>query len=766
MITFLQSGWTVDETVRHGQELGANHVWIGDGIGNEECERLKATGLAPVMITNPAAKSGPPVMPEQWVYGYVKTPWHSKDTSDLVIDLLQVHEREKLRLCPDLDTGLAVRVQVKSSMVALDSDAWAADLRNGCITVHGGSFGENYRAVFLVRFMTVGHWSMAANGKSRYTEGYVPSVRARHLRRTRALLEAYPGVEVVRPTSLLYFFLHLPGRHPETQRPTALANSSVGYWLGTSPERIARFEKRFGYPFDPFWITDTCYGDAGYIPTQGYRDWMHLIRDDVGEYSKELNDIYRSHGKRIRWFWGDGWLGMEPYLGGVDRAGFDEVVKSMDGQKSTVRQIMDFTSEAKRIARFPWVGLTQDSDDATLRRFERETAMHWRWLKREMLFACPHGLTFGGSVAGAFARGGGDALIRVAKDFRVVHQYTCERKVFTHDLNVYVLNTWGEVRAWQKPVHYMSQQMLQHPLVDWPVNIKWLSFDEAIAGGVPDDADVIIIGGNPGTSFAGGPYWRNERLCNGIREFVRAGGGLLAMGGATVTDGRFALEDVLGVRYGGPSCEIARRELWNHNRRVDAGFYDNEAVEAFGDLPHVEVAFDTSLLPTEIASRINQTALNIVCDSWVTPTTATQVAVPTEDQATGVFLHEFGSGRVAYVGGYAWLQRFYKVLVFYLASRTPDLDRLDADNGHISTYFYPETSTLIAYNSSAAPQTTSVRFDPTLAGISEARRVRLMALEDPDASMNVAAGELRTGTEMSLEAGQARYWYVTGGGQP
>ena len=760
IITFLQSGWTVEEAIQHGRRLGANHVWIGPNTSNGDCEQLKAGGLTPVMITNPAGASGPPLRPTEWIYAYVKTPWHEKGPGELVIDLLQVHDRERLRLCPDIDPRLAVRLQVKSSLQTLASDAWTADLQLGRATVHGGVIGEHYRAVFLVRFMTVGHWTLARNGRSRYTDGYVPSVRARHIHRVRALLQQHPAVEVMRPTSLLYFFVHLPGRHPVTGEPTSLANCSVGYWLGTSPERMVRFEKRFGYPFDPFWITDNGYGDAGYIPTPGYRDWMRLIRDDVGQYAKELNDLYRSHGKRIRWFWGDGWTGVEPYLGDVDRAGFDEVVKSMDAKHSTVRQLMDFESRAKRIARFPWVDLTRESTKAGLRQFSIETAKNWRWLKREMLFACPHGLTFGGSVSGAFARGGGNALVRVAEDFRTVHRHTCARRVFTHDISVYVLNTWGRIRAWQKPVHYMTQQMLQHPLVDWPVNIKWLSFDEVIADGVPEDAAVLIVGGSPGTSFAGGPYWRNESLCRAVREFIHEGGGLLAMGGATVTDGRFALEDVLGVRYGGPSCELARRELWNANRRVDAGYYDHEAVATFGDLPRVKVTMNTTDMPADIATRIRKTELNLVCDSWTTPTSATRMAAPEAGEKTGIFLRQHGSGRVVYIGGYAWLQRVYKVLVFYLAGRVDSLDRLDTDNANISTYFYPDRSLLIVYNSAASPQQCRLRFDPTLAGCGQADRVHLKAQEDGAASRTVSASALREGIEITLESGQACYWRI------
>jgi len=56
---------------------------------------------------------------------------------------------------------------------------------------------------------------------------------------------------------------------------------------------------------------------------------------------------------------------------------------------------------------------------------------------------------------------------------------------------------------------------------------------------------------------------------------------------------------------------------------------------------------------------------------------------------------------------------------------------------------------------------TTLRIDPTLAGLPKARRITLQAQVDPVASVTVPAAELRAGIKTALAAGQARYWRVT-----
>ena len=82
------------------------------------------------------------------------------------------------------------------------------------------------------------------------------------------------------------------------------------------------------------------------------------------------------------------------------------------------------------------------------------------------------------------------------------------------------------------------------------VDVVFLSFDEVLEHGIPEDIDVIINAGDAHTAFSGGDVWKNEKLISMMREWIYNGGGFVGIGEPTAVEngGRFfQLADALGV---------------------------------------------------------------------------------------------------------------------------------------------------------------------------------------------------------------------------
>ena len=87
-------------------------------------------------------------------------------------------------------------------------------------------------------------------------------------------------------------------------------------------------------------------------------------------------------------------------------------------------------------------------------------------------------------------------------------------------------------------------------LAGLPFTVRFLSFEEVLDGGVPEDIGVLINAGAASTSYSGGPAWADPRLAEVLRAWVADGHGLIGVGEPSAWDagGAFLqLSDVLGV---------------------------------------------------------------------------------------------------------------------------------------------------------------------------------------------------------------------------
>jgi hypothetical protein len=734
--------------------MGCNHVWLSWGA-EDLAPRMREEGIVPVILTHPSKKTPPTRDPSQWVHAYLKSFWKEKAEADLVLPLDEVCDPTRYHLDPCTESA-RIRVMEQGTGRVLSAAEWDADLLEKRVIVRGGTPGEKYRAIFPVAMANAPHANIRALDLPRFTDG-VSSLerRAMHYDQIRTRLESVPAAAVLRPTSLQYFFLHVREPAVDKQPGDYIAWSWYAYWAGMNPARLDLYRERYGETFDPLWIMERGYGEEGYLPLPAYRRWIDLVREEVVEYAQGMNEIIRDAGRRSRWFWGDTWHGIEPWLGDVDRAGFDEVVCSLDAGPGTVRR-MGFPSKARRIVRMPWV-MNPERDHPEI--FRERWAEHWRWIRRELFYRCPDGITAGGDLRGAFDAGGGDSIVQTMREFRTIHERVFGKRLYTNDgLTIYVADAWGAMRSWAVPTHYLSRTETFKAILDWPVDIRFISFDEIASGGVPDDASLLLIAGEPGTAWAGGELWENEALVDAVRSYVENGGGLLAMGGASLTGGAFALGDLLGIRYEAPATGRAAEQLWNLTRWVDAGYPSSEFDALSGAYRMTRPELLKERLPAPLRGPFGMAApAHLVCDTLVTAHSPESVIARDEEGRPAAVLTAPGRGRAGYVAGYSADPRFLKPLAFHLAGASDALARLDSDHPSVSVYAYPEEHLVIVFNHGAKTAEARIRLDPSVIGLAPGSGDIVLRDLDGGGEWILSKKELREGLPVSLGPGRPLY---------
>ena len=732
------------------REFGANTAFL-KGRDRAKQEKYRALGfetvaMPPTLSRNARRGKGR----QDWITSYLKSPWQQKGSAPISFSLaIPIPKPNRVEgsayvFADHLPLEQALFIQERGTREFLSREQWTVDLRRQSVTVHGGNAGKTYRMVFLCgeRFRR----------EQMNIDGIPPTGRAAHRRSLGRWLQRMPDLSVVRATSLNYSFSII--RPAEANRPAPFipSRSWYGYQRTTTPDRLNRFAKRHGHPFDIRTMIDTCYFEESYVPDEEMWRWIDLVRADMRGYAQDYADQVHKSGKKLRLFWGDQWIGMEPYLGDVDATSIDEVSTALQGPPGRVRDLMAFPGKAKRLCRFTL------SRGKALKNSEDHAAQvrgNWRRWKREMLLGCPDGFEYLAMPRDWIESPAGDAYREVMHDFQKVFQHVHGSEPH-RTMKICVLNAWGPMRGWGRFSGYASRDVISN-MVDWPVQIEWVSFADVARNGVPSDADVVVISGEPNTSFGGGVSWRDAKLTTAIKKYVHRGGGLCCIGGASYLDGRFALGELLGVRYAGPPTQNAADELWSANRWSEAGRPAN-AYDATLVTPEFSLVVDREALPDEVASRFHGTTVAVRADCLVAATSGKTIASATDEPVVWT-LGKFGAGRTCYLAGYGDYSRFLKVVLHYVGRKITELDQLDTGDPDVPVYLYPQERLLIAFRASGTPVKVRIRFDPDLVGLGHKSRIALRPTSG-GASLVLSPDEARSGFELELRPGETRYWKV------
>ena len=313
-----------------------------------------------------------------------------------------------------------------------------------------------------------------------------------------------------------------------------------------NPAAQKAFEEFSGMKFRPAMLFASLDGPAiNYTPTPEIRAWMRFNQHLVTGFMKRVADIARQNGMMYQFYWGDKHLGFEPDLDAFEKTGIQSIARPLQDAVD-VRSMTEQNGKALTSGRLEWLFAHMVNRPDSIAKI----LDNWQRNRRGELFRI-RDMHYFAEFGPVFAYG--DAATqdlymrmfqRINEEFLLMYKYMHDQKIFTHDLNVYVINEWGRQYSWRP----WRDPFLRH-FTDIPVNMKWISLREIAENGVPEDAAVLLNYGDRGSAWVGTESWRDPRLAANIRNFVKNGGGFLGCGSAADYQGKNQLADVLGFEY-------------------------------------------------------------------------------------------------------------------------------------------------------------------------------------------------------------------------
>ncbi len=622
----------------------------------------------------------------------------------------------------------------------LDRDQWERDPATSIVIIENTKPGHEYGVLYQTRQV---HVAIAKQGTiNPMMEGIEDVFIDWH----REKYAPYKDIlNVYRPTSAS---IHRGG-------------GWYGYLCGTNPQILEEFEKWAGEPFDPAWVLsdDFQLKSLGDEPHPGMVKWMSFVQEKMVSVNRNINDVMHEYVPVLRLFWGDNWIGLEPWLGGLEKAGFDEVTKGAHNSV-VVRMVTDFPGSSKRNIRFsPWFNEIELFKPEQYAESPVDYARkNWNDIRRALFFHVTDGFELGGKITMADDFPGTmEQLKGMVDEFLFIHSQTAGSKVFTHDLDVYIINSYGALRSWigwggeffnNDPLRF------QFYLTDLPVNVRFLSMESIMSQGIPEDANVLINYGDAGSAWSGGSAWHDERLGNTIRKFVDNGGGFIGVGNpSSAKPGEsWFLNDLMGVDLdseteGIPSMDktVDGKKHWiTASLPAVINQLSNDAkVKAIGS--DVKVLYEEDGIPM-MCARSSGEGRAVYLSSY-------SVLPPRSPETWN--LNPFSS----FDYPYELSQSFYDLVrrsIFWSAGQEENLEKLYSQDENVSVYAYPEKQLLIAYNREFNERVVTVKADPEIFSM-DSRRYELYDILLEESLGSYSGNQLKKGFELTLPSEGAAF---------
>jgi len=573
---------------------------------------------------------------------------------------------------------------------------WRFDPKAGSVTVRGATPFHVYSVNFLV-FQIWDTTSMYNHLTNNWTRPHVISVDPYHKPCWKHLMAYYDGwlqtharTNVVRLTTLAYHFAV-----DSDQNAVDKFRDWTGYQDTISVQALEDFAREHRYRLRSEDFVDQGYYNAACrVPSRGYLDWMNFIHRFVVKFGEALVDLAHKAGKRTAIFWGDHWIGVEPYLPSFLDMGIDiHVGAAEDGV--ALRRISDTAGGlVKELRLYPYFfpDVFRPGGDPL-----SESVSNWVKIRRALMRKPVDRLGYGGylSLALKFPKFV-EHVAELCAEFRSFKANSGGGESYKAPIKVAVLNAWGRYKAWINSFGAPQKFLVKRPdviqvagtnllecLAGLPVEVQFLSFAEVEKAGIPRDVDVIINDGDAETAWSGGRWWINPKIAAAVRRFVHRGGGFIGCRGPTAFQhqGRyFQLADVLGVdKEVGHTLQSAPVEV---------------------DL--MQQHFITHDLQGPAYFGTKETFV-YVCD----PTTQLLAANGLHVMAAA---KPYGRGRSVFFGVLPYDLTNARLLhraIFWAAGREADLKKWFCANPCTDCAFYPKSGKLVVANNTDRPQTTT-----------------------------------------------------------
>lgn len=489
---------------------------------------------------------------------YLMTEHETAKSELLEIDLLKNYFREQLEIDLFHDPKKWWEVIDRTTGEIVDASFWEVIPGTSVVRITKAIPWHSYTVTFLV-YQIWEPVSMYNHITNSWTEEHKLPVDPRHPETREHILEVldkwlaeHPDTDVVRFTTFFYNFDLVYDKNGKNKQ-----FDWCGYLGSVSPLAIEEFEKVKGYRLKPEDLVDFGYYNTPFrVPSSKYLDWIDFQQKFISEFAGECVEHVHKAGKKAIMFFGDHWIGAEPYGKYFESIGLDGVVGSV-GDGIWLRMTADIPIENREVRFLPYFfpDIFCENGEPV-----KEAQEVWRKARRALLRKSVERMGYGGylSLAVKFPEFV-DYIANVCNEFREIHNNIKGDKPYSAPFKVGILNAWGKLRSWQayQVAHFFADMRMSvysgvlEALSGMNVNVEFISFEDIKNYGIPEDMGVIINAGDAGTAWSGDKYWIDENIVTSIRKWVGNGGGLIGVGDPTAYEyqGRyFQLSDVLGVQ--------------------------------------------------------------------------------------------------------------------------------------------------------------------------------------------------------------------------
>lgn len=535
------------------------------------------------------------------------------------------------------------------------------------------------------------HWTVE---KDRDFDPIYPETLQHIKNNLREWLKDNNQIDVVRFTTFFYhfFLLYITGTKQKLF-------DWFNYAMTASPAMFEMFEKKYGYRITlEDILTEGYYGNHFLMPTPAYLDYMDLVERFVCDTMRDIIEIVHDSGKEVAMFWGDNWIGAEPYGKYFKDIDLDIMIGSVQSGAS-VRSLTDIPRgvKCKEIRLnpyfFPDTLATDDGATFTLNYF-------WSIERRALLRKTVDRIGFGGYLSLADKRPLlCQTIDRICDEFRTIYQNVKDTAPYCA-AKVAILNFWGSKRAWL--LHGVCQDQhypANHPymgvaeaLSGLPVDVHFIDFDDVKNGMLEKEYfDVVFNYGHGGTSFVGDYLWKDAEIVEKVKAFVANGGGFIGLGEPTsvLYQGKyFQLSDVLGVDKD-MSLSIL---LHKYNCRENPTHFILDDVDGEIDYAH---AIDG------VYAQEGTVILKASYDK--------EFVAEFNSGNVKMAVNEFGNGRSFYMAGMAYNHMNARILyraILWCARKENELKKSFSSNYHVESHYYPSSDMYALVNNTNEMQAT------------------------------------------------------------
>jgi len=613
----------------------------------------------------------------------------------VAIDPLKGFHREKYALATNEEALSYWEVIDRTTGELVDVSRWRLDKATGMVVVvHAAPFHlYTVSALVWVIWDTTSMYNHIVNN---WKKPHVMSVDPYHKEAWDELMAFYdkwlcsrPRTSVVRLTTLAYHF-NLDVNEDASDK----FRDWVGYQETVSLPALRDFEKEYGYRLraEDF-VDEGFYNATARVPSKRYLDWMAFIHRFVVRFGRALTDRAHAAGKRTAMFWGDHWVGTEPYSPAFREAGIDIHVGACEDGVA-LRRVADAPGpQVKEIRLYPYLfpDVFREGGDPV-----GESVSNWVKIRRALMRKQVDRIGYGGYLSlvekfPAFV----EQVTRLCDEFREFRTMSRGDESYKAPVRVGVLNAWGKWRSWINSFGAPQKFLVKRPdvtlvagtnllecLAGLPVEVEFINFDD-IRSGVPGRFNVLVNDGDAETAWSGGRHWADPAVTAAVRAFVHRGGGFIGCRGPTAfaQQGRyFQLSDVMGVEKetgrGVQTSSLKPAETLRHFITEDLKTRDFGCPESF-----VYVANASATLLAEHNSHVMLAA------------------------------NEFGSGRSVFFAGLPYSLENARLLyraILWSCSKENELAKWFCANPQMDCAAYPAAGVFVVVNNADSAQTTAL----------------------------------------------------------